>query len=213
MSQATIRRPVAAKSREVIAYHRDPERPGKPLHILIPAGLIALVSLGLMIYVAFLRWFKESIPSSTAWFLLIVLGVAYLGAVFLFSYGYELYDLRKALRRSAVLAFIGPAIVAILAVVFVILREADDLPGGDSSTDSGKAVATPVPAPAPAPSPSHAWDPGGTWVPDTPASGEESPQEQLPAVRTCTKCGFQFPADGGHLRCPNCRAPLEGMML
>jgi hypothetical protein len=38
-------RQVRAKTNEVFEYDHDDEKPGKPLHILIPGGLIALITL------------------------------------------------------------------------------------------------------------------------------------------------------------------------
>ena len=46
-------REVNAKTQEVLDYHRDESLPGKPLHILIPGGLVALASLGVIILVAY----------------------------------------------------------------------------------------------------------------------------------------------------------------
>lgn len=43
---------VRAKTRQVIDHHYDDEKPGKPLYLLIPGGLIALASLALIIYLA-----------------------------------------------------------------------------------------------------------------------------------------------------------------
>jgi len=41
---------VRAKAGEVIEYHTDPDRPGKPLHMLLPGAVVALASLTLMIW-------------------------------------------------------------------------------------------------------------------------------------------------------------------
>jgi len=38
-------RGVRAKTAAVVDYHRDESQPGKPLHLLIPGGLIALAAL------------------------------------------------------------------------------------------------------------------------------------------------------------------------
>ncbi len=54
-------RQVRAKTNEVFEYDHDDEKPGKPLHILIPGGLIALATLALIIFIGYLTWFDESL--------------------------------------------------------------------------------------------------------------------------------------------------------
>ena len=49
-------RQVSAKTQEVVDYHRDDSRPGKPLFIMIPGALLALAALGLIIYIAYRTW-------------------------------------------------------------------------------------------------------------------------------------------------------------
>jgi hypothetical protein len=46
-------REIGAKTHEVVEYHHDDSLPGKPLHILIPGGLVALASLAVIIFVAY----------------------------------------------------------------------------------------------------------------------------------------------------------------
>jgi len=48
---------VRAKTRQVVDHHYDDEKPGKPLYLLIPGGLIALASLALIIYIAYQTWY------------------------------------------------------------------------------------------------------------------------------------------------------------
>ena len=50
---------VRKKTREVVEYNNDDSRPGKPLHVLIPGGLIALASLGLIVAVIYQTWFQH----------------------------------------------------------------------------------------------------------------------------------------------------------
>ena len=59
-------REVGAKTKEVVAYDHDPSLPGKPLHILIPGGLVALAALAVIIYVAYLTWFQGELDQTTA---------------------------------------------------------------------------------------------------------------------------------------------------
>jgi hypothetical protein len=53
--------------------------------------------------------------------LIAVLAPFYIGGVFVFSYGYELYNIPKALRLTAIIVFITVAAVDILAMLFLIL--------------------------------------------------------------------------------------------
>jgi len=36
---------VRARTRQVVDHHHDDDKPGKPLYLLIPGGLVALASL------------------------------------------------------------------------------------------------------------------------------------------------------------------------
>lgn len=130
-------RMVRAKTREVLAYHRDDEQPGKPLHLLIPGGLIALASLGLIVLIGYLVWIDGSMAQEQGLPLLYVLIPFYVGGVFLFSYGYELYNLPRAIRLTAIIVFVTVAAVVIVAVLAVL---AGSVKGGgsQSSSSSGK---------------------------------------------------------------------------
>jgi hypothetical protein len=114
-------RQVGAKTHEVIEYDHNESLPGKPLHILIPGGLVALASLGVIILVAYLTWFQNELPQNTGLILIGLLVPFYVGGVFLFSYGYELYNVPRALRLTAIIVFLTFAAVVIVAVLFFVL--------------------------------------------------------------------------------------------
>src|SRR6187402_1373725 len=76
-------RDVSAKTQEVIAYDHNTSLPGKPLHILIPGGLVALAALGVILYVAYLTWFQGELDRSTGLLLIGLLAPFYVGGVFL----------------------------------------------------------------------------------------------------------------------------------
>ena len=126
-------RQVRAKTNEVFDYDQDDEKPGKPLHILIPGGLIALAVLGLIIFIAYLTWFDGSLAESTGTFLCLLLSPFYVGGVFLFSYGYELYNIPRAIRLTAIIVFVTLAAVVIVAVLFFLLGNMKS--GGSSSSN------------------------------------------------------------------------------
>jgi hypothetical protein len=136
MTQSEYRaRQVGAKTSEVINYHRDDEKPGKPLHLLIPGGLIALGSLALIIFIGYQAWFENKLDQTLALTLIMILAPIYVGGVFLFSYGYELYNIPRAIRLTAIIVFVTVAAVVIVAVLVVVLGNSN---GKSSSSSSGK---------------------------------------------------------------------------
>jgi hypothetical protein len=129
-------REVGAKTQEVIAYDHDESLPGKPLHILIPGGLVALAVLGVMVLVAYLTWFTGDLEQGTGLLLMGLLAPFYVGGVFLFSYGYELYNVPRALRLTAIIVFLTVASVVIVAVLFFLLGSGRNLPESSSQKKS-----------------------------------------------------------------------------
>jgi hypothetical protein len=135
-------RQVGAKTQEVVAYDHDQSLPGKPLHILIPGGLVALASLAVIILVAYRTWFEGQFDQGTGLLLIGILAPFYIGGVFLFSYGYELYNLPRALRLTAIIVFVTLAAVVIVAVLFFVLGSGKGLPESSSKKkSSGKSQA------------------------------------------------------------------------
>lgn len=140
MPQSQYRaREVGAKTQEVVAYDHNPSLPGKPLHILIPGGLVALASLAVIVFVAYLTWFQGDLNQGTGLLLIGLLAPFYVGGVFLFSYGYELYNIPRALRLTAIIVFLTVGAVVIVAVLFFLLSSGRGF--SESSSDkksSGK---------------------------------------------------------------------------
>lgn len=132
-------RQVGAKTQEVVAYDYDESLPGKPLHILIPGGLVALASLGVIVLVAYQTWFQGELSQGIGLLLVGLLTPFYVGGVFLFSYGYELYNIPRALRLTAIIVFVTFAAVVIVAVLFFVLGSGKGLPESSSKKKpSGK---------------------------------------------------------------------------
>ena len=135
MPQSQYRaREVGAKTQEVIDYDHDDSLPGKPLHILILGGLIALAALGTIILVAYQTWFENRLDQNTGIVLLVILAPFYIGGVFLFSYGYELYNIPRAIRLTAIIVFVTVASVVIVAVLLLVLGAG----GKELSSNSSK---------------------------------------------------------------------------
>src|SRR4030095_2754920 len=129
-------RQVGAKTQEVIEYTQDESLPGKPLHILIPGGLVALAALAVIIVVGYQTWFKGELDQSTGLVLIAVLAPFYIGGVFLFSYGKELYNVPRAIRLTAIIVFLTFAAVVIVAVLFFVLGSGKGLPELSSDKES-----------------------------------------------------------------------------
>lgn len=131
-------RQVRAKTHEVVEYDHDDAKPGKPLHILIPGGLIALAALALIVFIAYQTWFDSNLAQETGLILIFILLPFYVGGVFLFSYGYELYNIPRAIRLTAIIVFVTVAAVVIVAVLFFLLGNTKS--GSSSSSKSSKST-------------------------------------------------------------------------
>jgi len=116
-------RQIGAKTHEVVAYHRDEEKPGKPLYLLVAGGMLALAALALILLIAYQTWIAEGLAPRTGLLLISLLAPVYGGSVFLFSYGYELYNLPRALRLTAIIVFVTLFAGVILAVLLFLLGE------------------------------------------------------------------------------------------
>lgn len=139
MPQSQYRaRQVSAKTQEVVDYDHDETLPGKPLHILIPGGLVALATLAVIILVAFLTWMEGRFDQTTGLILIGILFPFYVGGVFLFSYGYELYNIPRAIRLTAIIVFLTVAAVVIVAVLFFVLSSGKGLPERKKSSNKAK---------------------------------------------------------------------------
>jgi hypothetical protein len=196
---------VRARTRQVVDHHYDDEKPGKPLYLLIPGGLIALASLALIVYVAYLTWFDGRLAQETGLTLLVILAPFYIGGVFVFSYGYELYDLGKALRLTGLIVFITLASVVILAVLFLSLGamgERSDSHRSSRSRSSGGSMGMGLPWPIFL---------GGLGAPRPVVTREvirEVPVEpQAPQPVQCPYCASLYLPQETSFACPNCGAP------
>lgn len=138
MPQSEYRaRQVSAKTHEVVDYDHDESKPGKPLHILIPGGLVALGALAVIVLIIYLTWFEGQLDQTTGIVLLAILFPFYVGGVFMFSYGYELYNVKRAIRLTAIIVFFTLAAVVIVAVLFFVLAGGGKLPSGSKTKSSG----------------------------------------------------------------------------
>ena len=210
-------RQVRAKTQQVMDYHYDDDLPGKPLFLLIPGGLIALVSLGLIIWIAYRTYYQGSLEAADGLPMILLLAPFYVGGVFLFSYGYELYDLPKALRDTAIIVFVTVASVVIIAVLFVLASGMSNSKSSSSSKSSSDGSSRSRSSPSSSRSSSgSAWggDVGPIFVGGTNTRTvtrevvREVPAEPAPPQPiTCPNCGRPYlPANTDYI-CPSCGAP------
>jgi hypothetical protein len=105
----------------VVDHHFDQSRPGKPLWLLIPGGLVAIGAIALAAYVGYQGWVAQTMDVSTAQYLLAAIAVIFVGGTFAFSYGYELYNLGKAIRLTVIIVVVMAFVVLIAVVLFMAL--------------------------------------------------------------------------------------------
>ncbi len=214
MAQSQYRaRQVISKTNEVVEYHKDDARPGKPLYLLIPGGLIALASLGLIIYIAYRTWLLADLPQDSGLGLILLLSPFYVGGVFLFSYGYELYNIPRALRLTAIIVFITIAAVVILAVLFVLIGALGQGSRSSSSSSKSKSSSSSSQSRSSYSSPNYYGGStvfvggGGTRVETREVTKEvvkEVPKEPMPI--TCPFCGTSYTPAKSNYICPHCGA-------
>ncbi len=223
MSQSQYRaRQVAAKTHEVVEYDHDDSKPGKPLHIMVPGGLVALGALGTIILIAYLTWFETRLDQSTGLILIGLLFPFYVGGVFLFSYGYELYNIPRAIRLTAIIVFLTLAAVVIVAVLFFVLGESK---GGGSSRSSGSKSKVSSGGSKSSSVSSSGWNApnlgnvvvlGGGGTRTREVTKEVVKEVEVPVAPrsvTCPSCGRAYvPADEKYI-CPSCGAPTPQELI
>jgi uncharacterized membrane protein YgcG len=196
---------VGPKTQEVVDFHNDDSRPGKPLRIIVPGALIALASLGAIIYVVYQTWLKEILPENQAIKYLLMLAPVYIIGVFLFSYGMEMFNLAKSLKLTAIIVFTTVFIVVVIAVLFLLASakaKVNSSSGSSSKSSSSKAAS------------SGSGGGIGHWPRNTLLTGavvgsgaeEKLAAEAAPAPIpiVCPGCQHSYvPAEQG-VTCPNC---------
>jgi hypothetical protein len=196
----------------VIDYHYDDQKPGKPLLLLIPGALAALGSLALMLVLAALSYGDEpSINPQLGTALIIALVPIYIGSVFLFSYGYELYDIPKAIRLTAIIVFITIAAVFMFAVLVFVLGALGKSKSSSSSSSSSRSSSSggsgrgflrgigPI----------FVNSPPMTHTVTREVVREVPVEPPVPQPISCVYCGRPYMPDESQYACPNCGAPTS----
>jgi len=209
---------VRARTRQVVDHHYDDEKPGKPLYLLIPGGLIALASLALIIYLAYLTFWQGDLSQNEGLTLMVILAPFYIGGVFLFSYGYELYNLPKALRLTAIVVFITLASVVIIAVLLLTLgamgdresRSSRSRSDSSSSGGGGRGMGFGLPWPIFL---------GGLGFPTPTQTVTREVIREVPTAPpppqpvTCPYCGTAYVPAQTNFACPNCGAAAPNDLI
>jgi len=199
---------VRPKTKEAVAYHNDDSRPGKPLRIVVPGALLALASLGGIIYVVYQTWFESALSESQAFRTLVWLVPVYVVGVFLFSYGLEIYNLPKALRLTAIIVFSTVFIVIILAVLFLLASSKAKTGGSGGSSSKSSSAKKSSAGSSPALEGGWLWrrGPASTLGPSAGTEAEERTVPEAPPPRplTCPSCGRSYVPAENAIACPFC---------
>lgn len=227
-------RRVAKKTHEVVGYHYDTSQPGKPLHLLVPGGAIAIATLAAIIGVIYQTWFAKEWSEGVGSGWLMALVPVYIGAVFIFSLGYELYEIDRALALTAMIVFSTVAIVLVVAVIAVLLGAAGNSSGSSSKkssssgssgggrSDSDSSGLDFVSQVVSTPSTSNN---SGSIVADVvegvaraamasdttgvPGPGPNFAEEVGPDPAICTFCGSTFIPESTSFKCPQCGGTFQ----
>lgn len=214
---------VRSKTNHLVNYHYDESQPGKPLYLLIPGGLIALASLAVIVLLAYMTWFDGSMDSGTGTALILLLAPFYIGGVFIFTYGYELYDVPRALRDTVIIVIITLSSVVIIAVLFFALAAMSKDKSGGVSAAKGLLSSSGSRSSAPSGGGIGGWVGGIGPVFVNTGSGTNTVTREVirevpvapptPQPITCPNCGRPYLPAENHFACPNCGAPTPAEFL
>jgi hypothetical protein len=136
MNDAAPEYDLLARTRALAVYQADMEKPGRPLDLLIGGGFVASVSLILIGGIAYRTWYQSTMTTDWAYGAIGLLFVIYTFGVFLFAYGYELYDVAKALRLTLIIALLSAAAIFLFVVLLAALSKLKGGSGGDREESS-----------------------------------------------------------------------------
>ena len=112
---------VVYRTREIAAYERDPELTRRPVLMMLAGLLLAAVSAVLCALLAYDIWYERTMPVNSGLFGVSLLFCFYTGGAYVFALAYELYDVRRALRFTIVLALLGVLALAFMAGALIAL--------------------------------------------------------------------------------------------
>jgi hypothetical protein len=213
---------VGAKTRQAVEHHYDDARPGKPLYLMMPGGLVALASLALIVFIIYRVWIERVMAQASGVPLLILLAPLYIGGVFLFSYGYELYNVSKALRLTAIVVFLTLAAVVIVAALVFALGAMGSQGGPGSSRRSRRRTSSGQNGSGGGGGFGWGMFPfpiffGGLGMPGRTVTREVVREEPAappePESVACPYCGTSYVPTETEFACPACGAPTPKELL
>jgi len=214
----TATRQIRPRSQEVVDYHYDEQRPGKPLLLVIPGAMIALTSLVLGLTVAYFTFQDQRLNETLGTFLCIGFVPFYVAGVFVFSYGWELYNIPKAIRLTAIIVLVTVFATFMLVAVVAILGALGKSKSDSSSSSSSSSRS----------SSSGGGSGGGffngigpiflnTGSPTQTVTHEVVREVPVPPPApqpiTCSHCGRPYIPEENKYACPNCGAPTPPEMV
>ncbi len=202
---------ISARSQEVVDYHYDDSKPGKPLRWLIPGGLVAIASFIGLGLVGYGVWVEGGVSSSEGRLWIALLLVPYFGGLYIFCYGYELYDVGRAIKWTLIIGVAGILILAVGIAVLAALSKVKFSSRSSSSSSSSSSGGSSLfqgsggssSAAFGGSTPSGGTSSGGPGFAMNLGRGIGFGSSQAPAVTPCPVCGYALPGGPGS-PCPYC---------
>ena len=185
---------VLAKSRDVVTYHFAPECTGRPLYLMIPGGVAAVMAGVWIFFLAKAVWVDHLRSVDAARPQLIGLLAAYFAGLAMFSYAYELYNWRRAVWLTLILGIVGLAIIYVGVAIASVLRclpRRDNRGDSDSDADHRSPVAS------------------FGFYGDQPEGAGSGPGGNVLSLATCSQCGQPLSEIGA--ACASCTAKAAGL--
>jgi hypothetical protein len=195
---------VYGRTRDVLSYHRDDGREGRPLYLLLGGAAVAVVSLAFIAVLVYRTWVEQSLEADRSYYGISFLFVFYVAGIFLFCYGYELYDLPRALRLTIIAAVVSVVGLALIIVSLTALTKLKNMPSlaGDAAESSDGSLFNVIGAFA-----------GTSASRRRRRSIFDSPGEingSEPFLLSCRHCGEMFTPVPPAAKCPHCGKPALG---
>jgi len=211
---------VRARTAHVMEHHYSTENPDKPLWLLVPGAMLALAALGGILALAYQIWSTKTLPVGRGVPWIIILSPVYVIGVFIFSYGYELYDLGAAIRLTLIVVVITALAVVMVMALFAVLGglKGDSKSSGSSKSGGGSGGSSRQGS-------TFSWGRSNVWTgsggssPPPATSGPIGPipppmvPGPLPPALACPACGQSFFLGSRTLFCPACGGSIPPEIL
>jgi putative effector of murein hydrolase LrgA (UPF0299 family) len=184
---------VVAKSRSVVSHHFASEWNGRPLFLMIPGGVAAVVAGLWIFFLAKSVWVDHLHSVDAARPQLIALLAVYFAGLAVFSYAYELYNWRRAICLTLVLGVVGLAIIYVGLAIASVLRcllSTDHRRRSDSDANHASPIAA-------------------GFYGEHPEGAGSGPDGNILSLATCPLCGQSLRDIG--VACPSCIAKAAGL--